>query len=971
MVAQHLAGVGMLGGGDLLGGADGHDAAAGLAPLGPEVDDPVGPLDDLHVVLDDQHGIARRHEAVQHVQEQLDVGEVQAGGGLVQQVERPSGAFLDQLAGQLDALGLAAGEGGRGLAELHVIEAHVVQRLQLVRDRRDVLEVPQRLLNVHLQHFGDRLALVADLQGLAAEAMSLADRAGDPDVGQEVHLQLVRAVPLAGLAPPAGDVEAEAAGLVAAGFRFGKPGEELADLVEDLDVGGGVGTRRAADGRLVDGDQAVQVGDALEAVEVAGIAQSGVEIAAQSLDEDVVDQRTLARAGNPRHADEYAQGDFHVDALEIVVAGTADDEAFVAGRAAALGNGDPPRAGQVLAGDALGLGDDRGERAAGHDAAAANAGTGTEIDDVVGRPHGVFVVLDHDNGVSQVAELGQRVQQLVVIAGVQADRGFVEDVEHAHQAAADLPGQPDALHLAAGKGGGGAVERQVLQAHIFEELQAAANFLEGLDCDQPPVGVQFQGAEELLGVGNRQGAKLGQRPLRAAAEGWRGARERDGGGLGIEPLTMAALAAQDAHVLLQLAALHAAPRGAILGEQLGNDALELAAPLVAGRAAPPGEGDVLVAGAPEQRVLHFLVEFFPGRLQHAAPLEAVFPFQEFGHAAEDVPPPPPHLAPRAQQLHAALLKGSPGRGNQPLRIEGVDLSQAAALRTHALRAVEAEQLRAGRLEAQMAVRAGVMGREREGGRGDGPSRFALTPGTACGPSPGGRGEVDVLPFRLPPSALRLFFSAFRLAFGHDQEVSVAQAEGQLHGFRQSSADLRSGHQAIDDHVDVVAHLPVQSQVVAEMNDLAIDPGTDEALLQQVLEEVAVLAFLPPNQGREDQQAASGRQGGDLGDDLLPALGGDRPTALGAMALAHSGIEHPEVVVDLGHGADGRAGVLAAGFLGDRDRRAQADNPIERRAWASGPGTAGRSSTSSRRSAAVPPHRGCRRPANSFPSRSPR
>ena len=103
---------------------------------------------------------------------------------------------------------------------------------------------------------------------------------------------------------------------------------------------------------------------------------------------------------------------------------------------------------------------------------AANARPGTEIDDVVGRPHRVFVVLDHDHRVALVAELGERFQQLVVVAGVQADRGLVEDVEHADQAAADLAGQADALHLAAGERGGGAVQREVIEPHVLEELQA-------------------------------------------------------------------------------------------------------------------------------------------------------------------------------------------------------------------------------------------------------------------------------------------------------------------------------------------------------------------------------------------------------------------------------------------------------------------------------------------------------------------
>ena len=80
----------------------------------------------------------------------------------------------------------------------------------------------ERLLDVHLEDVADALPLEPDVQGLAVEPLPLADRAGDPDVGQEVHLQPVRAVPLAGLAPPAGDVEAEPARLVAARLGLGE-----------------------------------------------------------------------------------------------------------------------------------------------------------------------------------------------------------------------------------------------------------------------------------------------------------------------------------------------------------------------------------------------------------------------------------------------------------------------------------------------------------------------------------------------------------------------------------------------------------------------------------------------------------------------------------------------------------------------------------------------------------------------------
>ena len=47
-----------------------------------------------------------------------------------------------------------------------------------------------------------------------------------------------------------------------------------------------------------------------------------------------------------------------------------------------------------------------------------------------------------------------------------------------------------------------------------------------------------------------------------------------------------------------------------------------------------------------------------------------------------------------------------------------------------------------------------------------------------------------------------------------------------------------------------------------------------------------------------------------------------------MSLAHPRIQHPQVIVDLRHRADRRAGVLAGGLLRDRDRRAQPGDQID-------------------------------------------
>ena len=549
--------------------------------------------------------------------------------------------------------------------------------------------------------------------------MALAHGARDPNVGQKVHLELVRAVALARLAAAAADVEAEPPRLVSPRLRLGQLRVKPADFVEDLDVRGGIGPRRAPDRRLVDGDHLVEVLQAVDPPVVAGIAEAAVQVAPQGLDENVVDQRALARAGDAGHADEHAQRNLDVDFLEVVVPRAADDEFGVAdGPAAGRGSRSAACRKRYWPGDALRLGDDFGCRTRGDDVPAVDARPGAEIDDVIGRQHRVLVVLDDDHGVAQVAEPPERVQQAVVVAGMQADRRLVEDVQHADQPAADLARQPDALHLAAGKRRGGAVQVEIFQADVFQELQPAANFLEHVLGDLLAGGIKLQFAEILFGSGDGQRADLGQGAFGPVAERRIAAGDGDGPGLRIQPLAPAAAAAEDAHVFFQLAALEPALGGAILGEELGDDSLELAAPLVARGSAAPGEGDVLVAGAPEQGVLQLGIELFPSGFQDRARVKAVLPFEHFGHAAVDMPPPPAHVAPRTDQFDAALLKRPAGVGNQPLGIECVDLPQPARTRGTSLRTVETEHLRAGRLEAQVAMRAGIVGGER-GERGEG------------------------------------------------------------------------------------------------------------------------------------------------------------------------------------------------------------------------------------------------------------
>src|SRR5688572_24115535 len=111
------------GGGDEVGGgALEDDPAAVVARARAEVDDPVGVGHDRLVVLDDDHRLAAVDQPVEQAEQVLDVGEVQAGGRLVEDVDV---ALLGHLGGQLESLPLAAGQRGERLAEGQVAEPDI------------------------------------------------------------------------------------------------------------------------------------------------------------------------------------------------------------------------------------------------------------------------------------------------------------------------------------------------------------------------------------------------------------------------------------------------------------------------------------------------------------------------------------------------------------------------------------------------------------------------------------------------------------------------------------------------------------------------------------------------------------------------------------------------------------------------------------------------------------------------------
>ena len=78
---------------------------------------------------------------------------------------------------------------------------------------------------------------------------------------------------------------------------------------------------------------------------------------------------------------------------------------------------------------------------------------GAYVHNVVSMEHHVLVVLHYNDGVANVTQGLQRVDESHVVALMEAYGGLVEYVYHVDQSGANLGGQPDALAFAAAEGG--------------------------------------------------------------------------------------------------------------------------------------------------------------------------------------------------------------------------------------------------------------------------------------------------------------------------------------------------------------------------------------------------------------------------------------------------------------------------------------------------------------------------------------
>jgi hypothetical protein len=158
------------------------------------------------------------------------------------------------MADQLESLGLTTAEGIERLAELQVAEACFDDELQWLDDLTSLFgscllqcgEEGDGFVCGEAEHLVNVQAGECVPQGRGLVALTFALGAGDEEVAEELHLDLLEAIAHATLAAAIATVEAEEAWGEACGFRLWSLGKKGADGIEGTDKDCGCGAWSAS-----------------------------------------------------------------------------------------------------------------------------------------------------------------------------------------------------------------------------------------------------------------------------------------------------------------------------------------------------------------------------------------------------------------------------------------------------------------------------------------------------------------------------------------------------------------------------------------------------------------------------------------------------------------------------------------------------------------------------------------------------
>ena len=150
----------------------------------------------------------------------------------------------------------------------------------------------------------------------------------------------------------------------------------------------------------------------------------------------------------------------------------------------------------------------------------------------------------------------------------------------------------------------------------------------------------------------------------------------------------------------------------------------------------------------------------------------------------------------------------------------------------------------------------------------------------------------------------------------DGHRALALAHRLLQRGHQPFAGLLTDHEAVDHQVDGVYLVAVEAHARRYFADLAVDARIDVPLLGQRLEQFAVVALAALDDGGHQGDLTPGEARENQLGDLVVGIVDHLLARHGRIGPRRPRVKQAQEVVDLGHGAHRRAGILVGRLLFD-------------------------------------------------------
>ena len=154
----------------------------------------------------------------------------------------------------------------------------------------------------------------------------------------------------------------------------------------------------------------------------------------------------------------------------------------------------------------------------------------------------------------------------------------------------------------------------------------------------------------------------------------------------------------------------------------------------------------------------------------------------------------------------------------------------------------------------------------------------------------------------------------------DQRNTIGQLQTGFKALGKALLQTGLDLEAVDHHINLMLAFLVQGGHVVDVVNRAIDPKADKPLAAHGFDHLEVLAFPVTDYWCQDHQFAVLRHRQHLVHHLADGLCLQGLAVVRATGFAGPGEEQTEVVVNLGNGAHGGAGVVGSGFLFDGNGR---------------------------------------------------